>query len=40
MKRKFQLNVPYQEYDVDQYKNIEMIDEQLEIFVNMYFSRY
>lgn len=38
MNRKFQLNVPCLEYDVDKYKNIEMIDEQLEIFVNMYLA--
>ena len=38
MERKFKLNVPYKEYDVDQYKNIKMIDEQLEIFVNMYLA--
>jgi hypothetical protein len=38
MQRKFTLNVPHQEYNVDLYKYIEMIDEQLEIFVNMYLS--
>ena len=38
MEKKFRLTVPCKEYDIDQYKFIETMDEQLEILVNMYLA--